>query len=191
MEFWRGTIGATAAESVRWTFGLPRRYHRVVHDIRVRLARPADLPAAACLAAKMVRLHHRFDPHRFMLPPNIEHGYEGFLKGELADRAAVLLVAENMAAQIVGYAYGRIEGINWALLLAEHGELIDLYVDESVRRHGVATALVEEMVRRLEGMGAPRIVLSAAIDNPNAQALFRRLGFRPTMVEMTRERAGD
>ncbi len=160
-------------------------------EIRVRRARPEDLPATARLAAEMVRLHHRFDPHRFMLPPNIERGYKGFLKGELADRAAVLLVAENSTGVIVGYAYGRVEGINWALLLAEHGELIDLYVDESARRHGVATALVEEMVCRLEGMGAPRIVLSAAIDNPNAQALFRKLGFRPTMVEMTRERRGQ
>ncbi len=176
---------------MRWTLRLLRRYHLRVPDIRIRPARPEDLPAAARLAAEMVRLHYRFDPQRFMLPTNIEQGYEGFLKGELTDQASVLLVAENGAGAIVGYAYGRMEGINWALLLAEHGELIDLYVDASARRHGVATALVKEMVRRLEEMGAPRIVLSAAVDNQNAQALFRKLGFRPTMLEMTRERAGE
>ncbi len=170
---------------------LSRRYHVPVPDVCIRPARLDDISAAAHLAAEMVRLHHQFDPSRFMLPPNIERGYERFLKGELTDRAAVLLVAENAAGAIIGYAYGRMEGINWSVLLAEHGELIDLYVDESVRRHGVATALVEEMVRRLEGMGAPRIVLSAAIDNQDAQALFRKLGFRSTMVEMTRERAGN
>jgi RimJ/RimL family protein N-acetyltransferase len=36
-------------------------------------------------------------------------------------------------------------------------------------------------------MGAPRVVLMAAWRNESARALFARLGFRPTMVEMTRE----
>jgi hypothetical protein len=38
--------------------------------------------------------------------------------------------------------------------------------------------------------GAPRIVLHTAASNADAQALFARLGFRRTMVEMTREAGG-
>ena len=34
----------------------------------------------------------------------------------------------------------------------------------------------------------PRVVLWTAEKNPAAQALFEQLGFRRTMIEMTRER---
>ena len=39
----------------------------------------------------------------------------------------------------------------------------------------------------LEDHGAPRVMLWSAEANPDAQRLFERLGFRRTMVEMTRE----
>jgi RimJ/RimL family protein N-acetyltransferase len=35
--------------------------------------------------------------------------------------------------------------------------------------------------------GAPRVLLRSAAPNAAAQALFERMGFRKTMVELTRE----
>ncbi len=46
---------------------------------------------------------------------------------------------------------------------------------------------LERGVENARALGAPRIVLMAAAKNQNAQRLFARLGWRPTMVEMTRE----
>jgi len=43
-------------------------------------------------------------------------------------------------------------------------------------------------VAELGEMGAPQFVLSAAYPNQGAQRMFASAGFRPTMVEMTRER---
>jgi RimJ/RimL family protein N-acetyltransferase len=42
------------------------------------------------------------------------------------------------------------------------------------------------MIRELEALGAPRIVLSTMVRNESAQRLFAAVGFRPTMLEMTR-----
>jgi len=39
----------------------------------------------------------------------------------------------------------------------------------------------------LRSIGAPRVVLWTAEKNDPAQRLFTRLGFRRTMIEMTRE----
>ena len=39
----------------------------------------------------------------------------------------------------------------------------------------------------LRAQGAPRVVLWSAEQNATAQRLFTRLGFRRTMVEMTKE----
>jgi ribosomal protein S18 acetylase RimI-like enzyme len=46
---------------------------------------------------------------------------------------------------------------------------------------------VRETCKRLEAMGAPRVLLLSATQNTEGQALFAKLGFRHTMVEMTRE----
>jgi ribosomal protein S18 acetylase RimI-like enzyme len=46
------------------------------------------------------------------------------------------------------------------------------------------------MCRRLERLGAPRVLLHTASQNREGQALFAKLGFRSTMIEMTREAGG-
>jgi ribosomal protein S18 acetylase RimI-like enzyme len=47
---------------------------------------------------------------------------------------------------------------------------------------------VRSQAAALEERGADRVVLYAAARNAGARRLFRTLRFRPTMVEMTRER---
>ncbi len=163
--------------------------------IPIHRVRPASLPdihAAAELAAELVRFHHRLDPQRFaILAADIAAGYERYLSGRLADPNFVALVAERCTADgtstIVGYAYGEVVGRNWNDLLDVHGRLHDVFVDSSHRRNGFGATLVTELVRQLEGRGAPRTVLTTAHANAAAQRLFIRLGFRPTMIEMTRD----
>ena len=138
------------------------------------------------MAAALVREHHALDPRRFMLVEPIEVGYREWLAKELARRGAVILVAED-DLEIVGYAYATLEGRNWNDLLDTCGKLQDLYVAESARRRGVATRLVDSMLLELRALGAPRVVLLSAEGNRSAQAFFQSLGFRRTMVEMTRE----
>lgn len=158
----------------------------------IRRATIADLPVIAHLAAQLVRFHHALDARRFFCEEPVEPGYEWWLGRELNDPKAVILVAERAGQEgepkgIVGYAYGRVEERDWNMLLDACGCLHDVYVAEEGRGAGVGAALVEAMAELLKGMGAPRLVLSAATHNLPAQRLFEKLGFRRTMVEMTRE----
>lgn len=153
--------------------------HLVIRDLQEH-----DLEAASRLAALLVRQHHRFDADRFMLIEPVEQGYQRFLRTQLADPDVLLLVAE-LDGLVAGYLYGAVEERDWALLLDRHGAIHDIYVDEAVRRRGVAKALLIEAFRRLEPK-VPRIVLSSATANHEAQRLFASMGFRPTMIEMTR-----
>jgi ribosomal protein S18 acetylase RimI-like enzyme len=98
----------------------------------------------------------------------------------------VLLVAEVDGA-IAGYLYGAFESRDWAMLLDEHGAIHDVFVDERFRRRGLAKRLLEAAVQRLETR-VTQVVLYSASQNVQAQQLFASLGFRPTMVEMTRAR---
>jgi len=155
-------------------------------QVVVRPCQPADLPAVGKLAARLVREHHAMDPERFLIFDHIEEGYAAYLGSEMKKKRSLVLVAADSDG-ILGYAYGRIEPRDWNALRESCGVLHDVYVDERGRRRGVGARLVEEMVKRLGALGAPRVVLMTAVQNANAHRLFQRLGFRTTMLEMTKE----
>jgi ribosomal protein S18 acetylase RimI-like enzyme len=158
---------------------LTRWYHRRV--IEVRPPTTAEMAEVAKLAAKLVRMHHAIDPRRFMIFEPIEPGYERFLTSEMKNGAVVLVGL--VGGKVAGYAYGRIEPRDWNALRDECGALHDIYVDETARRSGVARAILTEFLARI---GSERVVLMSAWSNVEAQALFEAMGFRRTMVEMTR-----
>ncbi len=154
--------------------------------VTIRAAEQRDLAAIAELAGKLVRQHHAFDDARFMLVPNVEAGYARFFAGELSHDETLILIAE-LAGNVVGYAYARLEPRDWNNLLDACGALHDIYVAESARRQGVARRLVEAVRERLKVKGAPRLVLHTATKNEGARKLFSALGFRETMIELTSE----
>lgn len=151
----------------------------------VRSAEARDLPAMGALAASLVRFHHALDPRRFMLPDDVERGYTGWFRKELRDPDAILLVAARADGAIDAYLYGRIEAHDWNLLLDAHGALHDILVRDEAQHLGLGRALVEAFITRVKARGAPRVVLHTAVANERAQKLFRAVGFRPTMLEIT------
>jgi ribosomal protein S18 acetylase RimI-like enzyme len=162
-------------------------------DVEIRPARPSDLPALARLGAELARDHHAMDPARFFIDEPMEEGYAWWLGKELENPAAVVLAAVRRGrgrGRVVGYAYGRIQPRDWNSLRDRCGFAVDLMVEPTARRGGVGKRLVVALVDALAAKGAPRVVLEAAAKNRVAQRLFRALGFRRTMIEMTREVAG-
>jgi ribosomal protein S18 acetylase RimI-like enzyme len=154
--------------------------------MRVRAAVASDLPRVSQLAAELVRQHHRLDSLRFLLVEPIAQGYRRFFTGELRRKGALILVAED-EDEILGYAYATLEPRNWNDLLDAAGKLNDIFVDPAARRRGVGKALALAVIAALTERGAPRMVLMTAWQNPDAHAFFESLGFRRTMLEMTRE----
>lgn len=153
----------------------------------IRRATRSDLPALGRLGAALVRAHYAFDPSRFMAPgDDPESGYAWFLGTQLDQSDVAIFVAERDGA-VAGYVYAGIEPRNWKELREEAGFIHDVLVEESARRLGIAEALIEAAVAWLREAGVPRVVLWTASPNDTARRLFRRLGFRDTMVEMTRE----
>lgn len=155
--------------------------------VQVRAMTKADLERVGVLAGGLVRLHHAWDPRRFFLEEGVEDGYRWWFSKQLGREGVVLLVAE-LDGVVAGYVYGSLEERDWNLLLDAHGAIHDVFVDEAFRRRGVARTLMEAAIAALEGQGATQIVLSTSTKNTEAQALFKTLGFRDTMIELTRQR---
>jgi ribosomal protein S18 acetylase RimI-like enzyme len=155
--------------------------------VTIRLATAADLPALGRLGALLMRAHYEFDPQRFMDPgTDPAEGYAWFLGKQLKNDESVIFVADD-GEQVVGYVYAALEPISWKELREACGFIHDILVEESNRRAGTATSLMEAAIQWLRERGAPRVILGTADKNEPAQRLFTKLGFRRTMVEMTRE----
>lgn len=158
---------------------------------RIRAATYADLPALGRLGARLVRSHHAFDARRFIQPgDDVEAGYARFLEAQLGGARGAVLVAAGESVEVAGYVYASVEPQSWKELREEAGFIHDVVVDPSFEGQGLGAALVEAAAAWLETQDVPRIILWTAENNRSAQQLFLRLGFRRTMIEMTRERGG-
>jgi len=156
-------------------------------SVLIRRAEPRDVSALGRFGAALVRAHHAFDSRRFLVPgPRLEEGYAHFLRTQLAEKGVAIFVAERAEA-IIGYVYAGVEPRSWKELRDVAGFIHDVVVEPDERRSGVGTRLIETAAAWLATRGVPRVVLWTAEKNQEAQRLFERLGFRRTMIEMTRE----
>lgn len=154
---------------------------------KIRNAERRDLEPLGRLGAMLMRAHYAFDPQRFLAAgEGAERGYASFLGGLLHSDDDRVLVAE-IDGSVVGYVYAGLEPMSWKELRGPAGFIHDVAVTEEARRRGVAQQLIDAAVRWLRDRGAPRVILWTAAPNEPARTLFRRLGFRETMVEMTLE----
>jgi ribosomal protein S18 acetylase RimI-like enzyme len=155
--------------------------------LTIRRAEARDATALGVLGATLMRAHYDFDPQRFLAAgDDAERGYAAFLQAQLQDEDAVVLVAER-DGRLVGYVYAALEPMSWKELRGPAGFIHDIVVEGAERGAGTGKALVEAATTWLRDRGAPRVLLCTAERNEAAQRLFLRLGFRRTMIEMTRE----
>ena len=139
------------------------------------------------MAGKLVRMHYALDPDRVLRLDDVEEGYGRWLVRESAREQALVLVAERGDGEIVGYLYGTAEGLSWEDLRGPCGYIHDMWIEDQARRAGAATALMDSACAHFKARGLPRVVLMTASRNAGAHAVFVKLGFRDTMIEMTRE----
>src|SRR5579884_3708358 len=153
----------------------------------IRKAEPRDMAAVGRLGALLIQTHYAFDTKRFLAPmAGAEKGYAAYLAGLLDSKDDCVFVAER-DGEIVGYVWADLEPMSWKELRGPAGFVQDLIVVEGARRQGIATKLLSAAMDWRREHGAPRIMLWTAAPNDAARALFRRVGFRETMIEMTLE----
>lgn len=155
-------------------------------DFVVRSMKLEDLPEVGVLAGQLVRMHYDFDPQRFLKPEDPEKGYQRWFATQIPRNDTILLVAAD-AEGVCGYVYARMEPRDYNDLLDACTKLHDILVAARARGRGVGEALLRETFERAREKGAPRVVLLTAAQNESAQRLFKRCGFRTTMLEMTAE----
>ena len=87
------------------------------------------------------------------------------IRGELTNKLALWLVAVE-DGKVLGYVGSQ--------TVLEEADMMNIAVDETCRRRGIARALVEELVRQLP---AYCLTLEVRVSNAPAIALYHSLGF--------------
>jgi ribosomal protein S18 acetylase RimI-like enzyme len=153
----------------------------------IRPAIAGDEEVLGRLGALLVVEHYDFDSRRFLAPgPDMPQAYGRFLTSQIGQHEKLVLVAERDGA-VVGYVFGGMEGSDYMALRGPAAVLYDLVVEPAHRHQGVGAALLDAAFADLTKRGAPRVLLFTAYKNHGAQSLFEHVGFRRTMIEMTRE----
>ena len=156
-------------------------------EVGIRRATPADLPELGKLGALLMRAHHEFDARRFTAPgADPEVVYRSFLEAQFDDADSAIFVAVRDDA-VVGYLYAGIEPPSFRELRARAGFIHDIFVAKGSRRSAVAKRLTAAAIEWLHGRAIDRVMLWTAPQNEPAQRLFADIGFRPTMIEMSRD----
>jgi ribosomal protein S18 acetylase RimI-like enzyme len=154
--------------------------------IAIRPATPGDEESLGVYGAALMRQHHAADPRRFISSDHPEAAYGRFLVSQIGETGTRLLVAEQ-DGRIVGYVFAALEGTSWMELRGPCGVVHDLYVDEAARGQGAGRQLMRAALDWIHAQGRAQTVLLTKTGNEHAQALFKNLGFRATMLEMTHE----
>lgn len=94
----------------------------------------------------------------------------------------VVTRAQRLARQGTGIGVvvvkdGALIGYGQLTMWLRCGEISDLVVAESWRGQGIGTTLIQYLTRMACSMHAECVEIGAALDNPGALALYRRLGF--------------
>ena len=81
-----------------------------------------------------------------------------------------------------GHSEGELIGYICYWVVFEELRLMTLAVDRSIRRQGVATALVRHALTQGLALGASRATLEVRASNEAAHRLYERMGFRQVAV---------
>lgn len=119
---------------------------------RIRRAEPSDLDAVV-----------RVDVRSFT-----RHWPASEFENHLADPRVSIWLAED-EARIVGYAHVRV--------LLDEAELLNIAVDPSARRRGIAHTLLDHAQEAAREAGAERMFLEVRRDNEAALGLYRAAGW--------------
>ena len=155
--------------------------------ITIRPGTASDQEHLGRFGGALMRQHHAADPGRFIQVEHPEAGYGRFLVSQLSNPNSLVMVAEH-SGTVIGYVFADVESTNWMELRGPCGVVHDIYVDEAARRLGAGRELMSAAITWIYSKGRSQVVLLTKSRNEHAQHLFTRLGFRPTMVEMTLDR---
>jgi len=146
--------------------------------IPIRSARRGDVPSLLLLWSAMVEENARLEPRLAVHPDAKEHMGRA-LASWVEDPHHVVVVAEEHARLVVGFAAGQVVSGNGLQSPARLGEVTDCFVIPARRRRGAGRRLASRLLDLLREKGADTTRLQVAARNAESVAFWGSLGYEP------------
>jgi ribosomal protein S18 acetylase RimI-like enzyme len=154
---------------------------------RIAVAGADRIDALEPLARALHEHHRTVDPGIPRIPPRSSDDWWAIRRTRYAawldDPASLLLIAEGVGDELVGYALVTFHGPDDSHSTGERfAELQSLVVAPGRRGEGLGTALLHEVYRQVRARGVEEMVIGVLATNERAMRLYRREGFRPWVI---------
>ncbi len=150
--------------------------------ILIRDARLIDLDGLVALWLKLAKHHQALHSELYENEAHSAATYRAWLRRQIESADSMLLVAEK-DDRLVGYLLGRIGQRAPVYAIREVGMIHDLMVSQTVRRQGVAQALLTETKARFRRRGIFHLNVTYSPNNPEARGFWESQGFEPLLYE--------
>lgn len=152
--------------------------------MNIRKAEEKDIPRLGDLLLQVCRVHHEGRPDLF------REGGRKYTDAELVrmlkDEDRPILVAEDVAGRVQGYAFcvlQRHEG-DGALCGGTTLYLDDLCVDGTCRGQGAGRALYQAVLALARSLGCYNVTLNVWACNPDAMRFYEKCGLKVQKIGM-------
>jgi len=144
--------------------------------IKIQKAELSDIDELTRLSRMLWDFEGRLDSH-YSVSENFEIMFKGQLRRNLGRRDAAIFKAVHKG-KIVGQISGEVQEKVPYRKLSKVGYMEYLFVAKPYRGKGVATCLVEELLRWFRKKGLRHAEVIAISRNMRANHFYRKLGFR-------------
>jgi ribosomal protein S18 acetylase RimI-like enzyme len=118
------------------------------------------------------------------------------LYAQLLERPDTVLLLALDGDALIGYALAHVAPVEETWIAdtwrtaPRIGEIESLSVAPEHRGRGIGTALMDALERELEALGITDLIVGALAGNEDALRLYRRRGYRPTWLYLSRWQGG-
>ena len=158
--------------------------------LRISHAVESDFPAICEMLKELARQHAAYDAARYVLPSDLIGVYQPWLKRSIDGHdvlAAVATQTESNQKGLVGYLVAEAIAAQGEYWSPAHVYIHDLFVLPEGRAMGIGEKLVEFAATWAKSRGLRQLRGLVAAHNGQAERFFKRVGFRPTAAEFTRD----
>ena len=149
----------------------------------IRFATEADIPGMIELLKQVGQVHHEIRPDLFRA--GAQKYDEAALSALLSDEKRPILIAA-LEGKVAGYAFCILQITKDDPVLCDRKVLYidDLCVEETLRGHGIATALYQRTLEFARELGCDAVTLNVWCGNDSAMKFYEKSGFKPQKVGM-------
>ena len=149
----------------------------------IRFAEHRDIPGMIELLKQVGQVHHEIRPDLFRA--GAQKYDEAALERLLADDEHPILIAD-LEGRVAGYAFCILQITENDPVLCDRKVLYidDLCVEETLRGHGIATALYQRTLDFARELGCDAVTLNVWCGNDSAMKFYEKSGFKPQKVGM-------